>query len=302
MSAIIYYLALPFLYLISYLPFKILYLLSDVFYVLVYRLIAYRRDVVTENLNNAFPEKSTTEIDKIRSDFYRYFCDLIFETIKNLSISTTALKRRFSCGDISAFEHYFEQKQSVIITMGHLGNWELGGSYFSQLPIHQLYIIYHPLSNKHFDKLFNKMRTRLGNKTYPMKSAYKEMIKNKSQVTATGFVGDQTPAAASAHWMTFLNQDTAVFKGTEVISKKHDYPIIYLSFIREKRGQYKLHSELLIEHPQQLSENEVTEIHTKRLEQDILKHPEIWLWSHRRWKHKRPSPQRNAQLYSDEEV
>lgn len=302
MSAIIYYLALPFLYLISYLPFRILYFLSDLLYLLIFKIFAYRKKVVTANLKNAFPDKSAAEITNIRSKFYRYFCDLVVEVIKNLSISPAVLEQHFQRGDISVLERYFRQKQSIILVMGHLGNWELGGTFFSQLPVHQLYVIYHPLSNPYFDKLFNRMRTRLGNQTYPMKSAFREMLKNRNQLTATGFVADQTPPPGNAHWMTFLNQDTAVFKGTAVISRKLDYPVVYLSIIREKRGQYRLNTELLIEHPQELSEAEVTEIHTRRLQQDILNYPETWLWSHRRWKHQRPHDQREVDLNSEQKV
>ena len=289
MRAVSYYLALPFLYLVSYLPFRVLYLLSDLIYLLVYRVFAYRKKVVTDNLKNSFPEKSEDEIDRIRIDFYRYFCDLTLESLKTLSISPATLKKRFSCGDISILEHYYNQNQSVILVMGHLGNWELGGAYFSILPLHHVYGIYHPLVNKHFDRLFYRMRTRLGAGAFPMKSTYREMIKNRKEVTATTFIADQTPPPKNAYWMTFLNQDTAVFKGTETIAKKLDYPVIYVSVIREKRGYYRVHSELLAEHPRDLAENEVTELHTRRLEQDIIKHPETWLWSHRRCKHKRPS-------------
>jgi len=288
MSAILYYLTLPFLYLVSYLPFRVLYMLSDLLYVLIYKVFGYRKKVVTENLKNSFPEKPANEIEKIRSEFYRYLCDLSLETIKTLSISPSALKKHFKSGDMSAFEHYYKNNQSVVLVMGHLGSWEMGGAYFSLLPIHQLYVIYHPLANKHFDRLFYRMRTRSGTRLYAMKGTFKGMIKNRKDVTATAFIADQTPSPDNAHWMTFLNQDTAVFKGTETIARKLDYPVIYLSVIREKRGQYKLNSELLVEHPQELSENEVTEMHTKRLEQDIINHPETWLWSHRRWKHKRP--------------
>ena len=288
MSAIIYYLVLPFLYLISFLPFKVLYLLSDLFYLLIYKLFRYRKKVVTENLQNSFPEKSAAEIEKIRSDFYRYLCDLSLETIKTLSISPSALKKHFKYDDMSIFEHYYKEKQSVIMVMGHLGSWEMGGAYFNQLPLHQLYAIYHPLANKYFDRLLCRMRTRSGTKLYAMKNTFRGMIKNRKEVTATTFIADQTPSPDNAHWMTFLNQDTAVFKGTEIISRKLDYPVIYLSVIREKRGQYSVYSELLVEHPKELSENELTEMHTQRLEQDIVNHPETWLWSHRRWKHKRP--------------
>lgn len=288
MSAIRYYLTLPFLYVISYLPFKVLYLLSDMFYVLVYKVLGYRKQVVTENLKNAFPGKSTAEIEEIRSDFYHFFCDLSLETIKTLSISPTDLRKYISHEDISVFERYYKEKQSVILVMGHLGSFEFAAAYFNQLPVHQLYAIYHPLTNKHFDRLFYRMRTRLGTKLYPMKSTFKGMVKNRNEVTATAFIADQTPAPDNAYWMTFLNQDTPVFKGTEIIARKLDYPVIYLSVIREKRGQYKIHSELLAEHPRELTESELTKLHTRRLEQDIIKYPETWLWSHRRWKHKRP--------------
>jgi len=288
MSTIIYYLTLPFLYLISYLPFRALYLLSDLIYLLIYKILGYRKRIVNQNLERSFPEKSRCEIEKIRDDYYRYFCDLTLEIIKTLSISTTALDKHFSCGDMSVFEHYNKKNQNVIIVMGHLGNWELGGAYFSSLPLHQLYVIYHPLANKHYDGLFYRMRTRSGTKLYAMKSTFRGMIKNRKELTATAFIADQTPAPGNAHWMTFLNQDTAVFKGTETIARKLDYPVIYLSVIREKRGHYRLDGELLAEHPKELSENELTELHTKRLQQDIINHPETWLWSHRRWKHKRP--------------
>jgi len=288
MNAIFYYLTLPFLYVISYLPFKVLYLLSDIFYVLVYKILGYRKQVVTENLKNSFPEKSDDEIEKIRSDFYRYFCDHGLETIKTLSISPAGLKKYISHEDVSVFERFYKQNQSVIVVTGHLGSFELGAAYFNQLALHQLYAIYHPLTNKHFDRFFYRMRTRLGTKLYPMKDTFKGMVKNRKEITVTAFIADQTPAPGNAYWMTFLNQDTPVFKGTEIIARKLDYPVIYFSIIREKRGQYKIHSELLAEHPRELAESELTEMHTRRLEQDIIKYPETWLWSHRRWKHKRP--------------
>ena len=288
MGAIPYYLALPFIYLVSLLPFRALYLLSDIMYVLVYRVAGYRKAIVTENLERSFPEKSNDEIAALRSDYYRYFCDLTLETLKTLTISPASVDKRFSKGDLSALERYYEKGQSVIIVMGHLGNWELCGAYFSQLPLHPLYVIYHPLANKHFDQLFYRMRTRHGTRLYAMKDTFRGMIKNRNELTATAFIADQTPKPANAHWMTFLNQDTPVFKGTEALARKLDYPVIYISVIREKRGYYRLESELLAEHPGELPVNELTEMHTKRLEQDIIKYPETWLWSHRRWKHKRP--------------
>jgi KDO2-lipid IV(A) lauroyltransferase len=87
MSTIGFYLALPFLYLISILPFPLFYLVSDGIYLLLYRVIGYRKKVVYENLKNSFPEKTHEELKKIEKQFYHYLVDLFLETLKTLTIS-----------------------------------------------------------------------------------------------------------------------------------------------------------------------------------------------------------------------
>ena len=288
MNKIAYYLLLPFFYLISYMPFRMLYLFSDFLYIVVFGLVGYRKKVVLENLRNSFPEKSEEEIKLIRKKFQRYFCDLILEIIKSLTISPASLRKHLQFNDLSLFEKYFKEKQSVVVVMGHLGNWELSGARFALEPLHTLYVIYHPLSNKYFDKLFYKMRTRLGNRLYAMNDTLRGMLRNKDALSATAFIADQTPSPDGAYWMKFLNQDTPIFTGTEKIAKKFKYPVIYISMKRIKRGLYNIEATLLSAHPEKTQEHEITELFTKRLEKDIREQPEIWLWTHRRWKHKKP--------------
>ncbi len=290
MAAIVYYLTLPLIYAISLLPFRAMYLLSDLMYLVLYRGIGYRTKVVRTNLENSFPEKSASEIQQIQDDFYRYFCDLILETLKTLTISPATVKKRVIFKDISAFEENYHKDQSVIIVMGHLGNWEMAGAGFSQFPYHQLYVIYHPLRSPYFDQLVYHMRTRLGNRLYAMKETIKGMIRDKGMLTATAFIADQTPSNPNyAYWTQFLNQDTPVFFGTAKIARKLNYPIIYISVTQPRRGYYEVDSELLIEDPKSLTEDEISEIHTRRLERDIQRNPHLWLWTHRRWKHKKPA-------------
>lgn len=289
MNAVIYYLTLPLIYLLSILPFWALYIIADGFYLLIYKLLGYRKKIVLQNLRNSFPEKSEEEIRKIAKRFYHYFCDLILETIKTLTISAKSARKHVLLDDIKIIEKYYQKKQSIILVLGHWGNWELAGAGFSQVGLHENYIIYHPLSNTYFDKLIYKMRTRLGNKLYAMNDTLKGMIRNRHKLTATAFIADQTPSPKGAYWTTFLNQDTPVFIGTEKIAKKLNFPVVYVSIERLKRGKYSLKFELLSDSPKDTNEGEITELHTKRLEQDIRKIPETWLWSHRRWKHKRPT-------------
>jgi len=289
LSAIAYYLVLPFIYLISILPFPLLYLVSDGFYVILYYVIGYRKKIVLANLRNSFPDKSDKEIKRLCKDFYHYLCDLFLETFKTLTISKKAMLKHcyFSPQAKAVFDKVADEKKSIVLVMGHLGNWEWAGNTFSLQCKQQLYVIYHPLQNKQFNKLIIDMRTRFGTKLIIMKDTFREMVAKRNEVNATAFIADQTPLPDGAYWTTFLNQDTPVFKGTEKIAQKLKYPIVYACIKRVKRGQYEIFAEMLCENPAGTKEDEISEMHTRRLEKDIIAQPEVWLWSHRRWKHKR---------------
>jgi KDO2-lipid IV(A) lauroyltransferase len=289
LAAIGFYILLPFLYFISILPFPLFYLVSDLFCFLLYYVFGYRKKVVYQNLKNSFPEKSHKELKKIEREFYSYLCDLFLETFKTLTISKRqAIKRcAFTPQTQALFDKLNDEKKSCIIVMGHFGNWEWAGNSFGLLCKQKLYVIYHPLHNKQFNNLIYKMRTRFGNGLYAMRDTIREMIKNRNEVNCTAFIADQTPAPEGAYWTTFLNQDTPIFWGTEKIAQKLNFPVVYVTVNRVKRGFYEVHSEILVQDPKSTKEGEISELHTRKLEADIKAQPEVWLWSHRRWKHKR---------------
>ena len=293
MSAIIYYLVLPFIYLISILPFRVLYFISTGLYGLLYYVLGYRKGVVMENLRKSFPEKSEEEIKGIAKRYYKYLCDLFLETFKTLTVSKETMLKHcyFNPQAKAVFDKLAAENKSIVLVMGHLGNWEWAGNTFSLVNKHQLYVIYHPISNKYFDWLMYKMRTRFGTKLIAMKDTFREMLENREELNATAFIADQTPAPQNAYWTTFLNQDTPVFKGTEMISRKVNYTVVYATVKRVKRGYYEMFAEVLCENPKGTSDGEISELHTRKLEKDIREQPEVWLWSHRRWKHKRTNEQ-----------
>jgi KDO2-lipid IV(A) lauroyltransferase len=262
---------------------------SDIVYFILYYLIGYRKKVVWQNLKNSFPQKTDEEIDRTRKKFYHYFCDLFIEFIKALTISKKSIVARckFTPEGMAVLNTLAGKNKSILLVMGHFGNWEWAGQSFSLLCRHRLYVIYHQLGNKHFNDAMTRLRSRFGTGVIEMKRTYKEMLSHKNILNATVFLADQTPQPDNAYWMTFLNQDTPVFKGTEVIAKKLGLPVVYANVTRLKRGYYEMHLELLVEFPADTADGEITEMHTKRLEQDIIAMPETWLWSHRRWKHKR---------------
>ncbi len=282
-----YYLIYPLLYLLSLLPFRVLYVLSDGLHFFIFRLVQYRRSVVIENLTRAFPDKRPAEIKVIQRRFQRYFCDLLVETVKLLSISAKSLRRRVTFEGTTYLEECLREGQSVILTMGHQGNWEMIGAGFAQHPWHPLYIIYRPIKNRAMDRLMIGLRTRLGNRLYTMKGTLRGMLSNRHEVTATAFLIDQAPAPDHAYWTQFMHQDTPVFRGTERISKKLEYPVMYLSITRRGRQGYVAHFRTITQAPRAEAPDHISESLTRELENDVRRQPEIWLWTHRRWKHSR---------------
>jgi len=295
LKKLVFYIVLPIIYLVSVLPFPLLYLLSDLLFFLLFRVLGYRKKVVLKNLKNSFPDYNTEKIDKTCRDFYKYFCDMTLETLKTLTITKKEMLRRCSLspGSFALLEGLAIEQKSVILVLGHYGNWEWAGNSFSLQCRHHLYVIYHPLSNVYFDKLMYQMRTRFGTGLIPMKTAFKEMLAKRSELNATAFIADQTPMPESACWTTFLNQDTPVFKGTELIARKMNLPVVYVSVQRRQRGFYTVCCEMLCAQPGETEDGDISVMHTQRLERDIISDPAIWLWSHRRWKHRRPGYHQN---------
>ncbi len=278
----------PFLKLLSLLPFSVLYLISDGLNFILYRLIGYRVAVVRENLKNSFPEKSAEELRKIERDFFKHLGDLFVETIKGMSISAEQMKKRMANLDQHHYDTLFNQEQSAIIVMSHCGNWEWI-CLMSQIVCQQrVQCIYKSLSNSGFDRWMFSIRSKFGANPIPMEQTLRVLDANKSVVTVNAFIGDQNPSSGKgAYWAEFLHQDTPFMMGPEKIAKKFNMPLYYLSSRKVRRGYYEAQTVPLCLEPSSMPDGEITRLIAEHTEREIQNQPHIWLWSHRRWKHKR---------------
>lgn len=289
MQALTFYLAYPFIYLVAVLPFPLLYAVSDAL-AWVMSAAGYRKDVIQTNLRNSFPEKPEQEILSLTKAYYHYLCDLILETLKTMKMTEKENRARVTLKNPEVLEQLFAKNKSVILMLGHFGNWEWFGPCITLNTDYQLVVIYRPLSQPYFEKMTSRWRTRFGTEITPVQQTLRTMVANRDRVTATAFIADQA-APSNAYWTNFLNQDTSVFTGAEKIAVKFNYPVVYLHATRPKRGYYVVTPEVLFDNPAETTENEISERFTRRLETDIRMTPVIWLWSHKRWKNKRPSQQ-----------
>jgi len=290
MAAIGYYLFYGINWIITLLPLPVLYIFSDFLYLVLYYVVSYRRNVVATNLKNSFPEKTDKELKIIEKKFYRHLSDILIETFKSTHMTRANQKKRFTYSNLEIIDKLREEKRDIIAIMGHYNNWE----WPTLLPYYLKYktiIIYKPLQNKYFNRFINNHRSEHGIVLTPTSQVIREIINcRKNNInTVSVFISDQIPSKGDIkYWTTFLNQDTAVFTGAGKIGSKYDMAIVFFHVQKVKRGYYNLNIELLFDHTEGLSEEAITEKHVRRLEEIIKENPEYWIWSHRRWKHKKP--------------
>ena len=275
--------------LISYIPLPILYLFSNGLYYPFYYIVRYRRKVVRKNLSESFPEKNIKEIIKIEKKFYRYFLDIFFETIKLATISKKNLERRMKFINIEIFNNFIAENKSVALFLGHYGNWEWVSSIFLYLDKKVIGgQIYKEIRSKLFGRLMFENRARFGLVNIEMRDTLRwmnEKINNKD-ITGVGYIADQSPSRKqSKYFINFLNHNVPVHTGTEKLVKRYGNEALYLDIKRIKRGYYEATLIKMHEDPKSLPDFDLTDIYFKYLETSINRQPEIYLWSHKRFKH-----------------
>jgi KDO2-lipid IV(A) lauroyltransferase len=279
-----YYLVYGFLYLLSLLPLMFLYFISDVLYVLIYYIIGYRKKIVVKNLKIAFPQKSEKERITIAKKFYKNFCDTIVEMIKIVSVDQKFLKKHFTA-DYHVFNGLYETGKSAQVHLGHNFNWEMGNLSVPLSIKYNSLVVYMPLENKMFDKLFKKIRSRFTTHLISAINIKEDIKPYLSSQYILFLVADQKPPGpVKAHWIHFFGKPTPFLKGPEKAAIRNDLPVYFAHVKKHKRGYYHAHAELATMNPRSMAPGELTKQYVKFLERVMNEQPEIWLWSHNRWK------------------
>ena len=295
MQRLVYWLAYPFLWLISILPFKLFYIFSDLVYFMVYHVAGYRKKTVGENLKLVFPEKSKAEINRIKKEFYKHMVDMFLEMIKSISISNEELKRRFAFTNVEEIQKIREMDKSILLACGHYASYE----WMNALQLYGLdyrgFGIYKKIKNRHFDQLAKDIRGRYEGVLIQTTKATKTITANE-QAGIRGvyaMIADQSPKLnRSRAWTDFLGTTVPVFTGIENLSRSLDIPVVYLHVEKIKRGYYKASFKTLTYEPAKEPEFFIIKRYYEELESQIKKAPQYYLWTHKRWKHRNaPLPQ-----------
>ncbi|GGD26579.1 lysophospholipid acyltransferase family protein [Flavobacterium orientale] len=291
MQFLLYVVLYPILWIISILPFPIFYALSDLVCFFTYRVFGYRKKTVRKNLAIALSHLPEAERLVIEKKFYSHMCDLFLEMVKTMTISTTEMDKRFVIQNLSFMKELEKKGKSIAIMTSHYASYEWSISINKKLSF-ESFAIYKKITNPYFDKLIRRIRSKFGATLINTKETIPTIESNfaKGHPSIYGFASDQSPRASRAtHWDTFFGIETPIQTGAEVLSKKYDMIMVFMHIKKVKRGFYECRFELMSDDPKSVPDFELTTNFMRRVEAQILEAPEYYLWTHKRWKHKRKS-------------
>ena len=283
--------------LLAYLPFGLLYLLSSFFFLLLYHVFRYRREVVAQNLERAFPEMPEADRKRLGREFYRHLCDVAVEIIKARRMPADAFLERARFINPELLEQYSEGfNKSVIVLTIHQGNWEWmlhGATTHFQIPIDP---VYKPLHNKSVDELIYEIRSQFGSRPLAMDESVKDIIRRRREFRIFVMVADQSPIRSErGYWTQFMNQEANFYLGAETIAKMTKFPVLYAQCRRLRRGYYEIEFKEVAQAPYDKESHAITDRYVALAEEAIRAEPQSWLWSNRRWKRDRAKEEAMAE-------
>jgi KDO2-lipid IV(A) lauroyltransferase len=274
--------------LFAIMPFFLIYGLSEVVWFFLYKVVGYRKKVVRDNLMIAFPDKTDKEIKKIESKYYRNLTDILLESVKGYTMGNKTALKRYRAKNFDIVKKYHDEGRGVIIAIGHIANWEWGTNTLPWYLENNIYIAYKPIGNRYIDSYVKKSRSKNGAVMFPLRETNKFFKRYAKTPSSFILVSDQNPSNPErAIWVDFFGKKTAFLHGIEYYTQTYNMPVIFYSITRLKRGHYEIDFSLIHDNPKDLKPGEITQMYASKLEEEIRKHPETWLWSHKRWKHSR---------------
>mgnify|MGYP001568936328 CR=1 FL=1 len=277
--------------LLSTLPFWLLYAVAWFGYLLLYYVARYRRQVVHNNLSQAFPEKGEQQIKALSRQFYRRLVQVALEIVKSRRMQPEDFLERAKVLNPEVLEKASNGfKDSVIVVSIHQANWEWmlhGATIGLNIPIDP---VYKPLHNKAVDKLILDIRSQFGSRPLTMEKSTRDILRRRREFRLFVMLADQAPTRHErGYWTEFMNQEAAFYLGAESLAKATGFAVVFAQCHRRRTGYYEIEFKELAQPPydKNKEEHSITDRYVELAQKAILSDPESWLWSNRRWKRDR---------------
>jgi KDO2-lipid IV(A) lauroyltransferase len=270
---------------------------------LAYRVDRFHRRVAMDNLAHAFPARSTAELRAVAREMFSHFGRLLLELIKFGSISEQEMLARIDVEGEERVWQAYQQGCGVLFFTGHFGYWE-PHAIAHALRFRSIGVLARPLDNPLLHRLLEQIRTRTGNAVIFRQGAIRKVLRELATGRGVAILIDQHLHTPDAVYVDFFGRPAATTSALAALALRTGAPVIPVFALPLPNGRYRLIYEHAVEPPRADSPDAVREL-TQRctdvLEMYVRRHPELWLWMHRRWR-PRESPAADVVSVEDAEA
>jgi Kdo2-lipid IVA lauroyltransferase/acyltransferase len=256
-----------------------------------YRPLGIRRDVVERQVGAAFPGLTEPEVARIARASYASLGRTTIETALLPTYSreqVLGLVERTDGWEL--VERARDAGRGVMFVTGHLGNWELGGSYVAARGV-PLEAVARRMENPLFDAYLNETRRRIGMTVIHDADAVRRVPRAMRERHGVAFLVDQGAVGLASTWVPFFGRYAKTPRGPAVFALRLKTPLLFACALRQPSGRFVLHIESVPVESTGTLDADVDRIvasYTSTLERWVRRAPEQYFWHHRRWKHQRP--------------
>ena len=270
-----------------------------------YTLDGPHRRIAERNLAAAFPLRSAPERRQIARAAFSHFGRLLFEVLKFSTLTQEAMLARVEFDGEDRARLAYAQGKGVLFVTGHFGFWELHAVVHA-LRLAPIGVLARALDNPDLNALLEGIRERTGNSVIYRKNTIRRVMRMLQEGHGVAVLIDQHIQSRDAIYVDFFERPAATTSAVAAIALRTGAPVVPVFALPLGGGRYRMIYEHPIEPPGADSPDAVREF-TQRctdvLEMYVRRHPDLWLWMHRRWRETEPAAERVPGMFpsADEE-
>jgi Kdo2-lipid IVA lauroyltransferase/acyltransferase len=251
---------------------------------------AHRR-IAERNLAVAFPVRPAGERREIMRGAFTHFGRLLFEILKFSTLSPRAMLARVEFDGEERARLAYAQGKGVLFVTGHFGFWELHAVVHA-LQLAPIGVLARALDNPHLNDLLERIRQRTGNTVIYRQGTIRRVMRMLQTGQGVAVLIDQHIQSRDAIYVDFFERPAATTSAVAALALRTGAPVVPVFALPLRGGRYRMIYEHPVEPPRADSDTAVREF-TQRctdvLEMYVRRHPDLWLWMHRRWREAEPS-------------
>lgn len=253
---------------------------------LVFHLDGFHRRIALSNLALAMPSKPADERRAVVQRVFAHFGSVLFELIKVGTMSDRDILDRIETEGEERVRQAHANGRGLLLFTGHFGYWEIGAIALA-MRVQPMAVMARPLDNPHLHTMLERIRTRSGNSVIYRQGAIRKVLQALAANHAVAILIDQHLHTPDAVDVDFFSRPAATTNALAAVALRTGAPVIPAFALPLPHGRYRIVYEHAVEPPASDSPEAVKEF-TQRctdvLEMYIRRHPDLWLWMHRRWR------------------